>query len=241
MKPDIKIFDSVEILVQTLSDSFIKMISESEPNDVHVALSGGSTPRLFFQQLAEDGKNASWQKVQFYWGDERCVPPDHPDSNFGMTKMYLFSKIDIPDQNLHRIRGETDPVIEAERYSRHLLQSITKYENSYPVFDWIILGLGEDGHTASIFPKDEKVIQSAKICEVAEHPQTGQQRITLTLPVINSADRISFLVTGTGKSKIIKEILSTTDTEKIYPAAMIQSNKNAVEWYMDKDAASSIL
>jgi 6-phosphogluconolactonase len=240
MKPDIKIFDSAESLVQALSESFIQMISESGQENVHVALSGGSTPRLFFKQLAQDGKNASWQNVHFYWGDERCVPENHPESNFGMTKKYFFDRIDIPDQNLHRIKGEEYPTEEAERYGRQLIQSISRHENNYPVFDWVILGLGEDGHTASIFPRDETVIHSKKICEVAEHPQTSQKRITLTLPVINSADKISFLVTGVIKSNIIKEIFNSTDSKSIYPATMVQSNNNPVEWYLDKTAASKL-
>ncbi|MEJ2544157.1 MAG: 6-phosphogluconolactonase [Calditrichaceae bacterium] len=197
-------------------------------------------PRLFFKQLAQDGKNASWQNVHFYWGDERCVPENHPESNFGMTKKYFFDRIDIPDQNLHRIKGEEYPTEEAERYGRQLIQSISRHENNYPVFDWVILGLGEDGHTASIFPRDETVIHSKKICEVAEHPQTSQKRITLTLPVINSADKISFLVTGVIKSNIIKEIFNSTDSKSIYPATMVQSNNNPVEWYLDKTAASKL-
>ena len=237
--PDIKIFNSPEKLVKFLCDSFIQMISKTgQRNNLHVALSGGSTPRLFFEQLAQNGKDVSWQKVHFYWGDERCVPPTNPDSNFGLTKKYLLDKIDISDQNLHRIYGEKDPTAEAERYSLHLLESIAKQENNYPVFDWIILGLGEDGHTASIFPGQEKIIRSTKICAVAEHPQTSQKRITMTLPAINQADRITFLVNGTKKAEIVAKILLDKNSKNIYPAAMIQSHKKAVEWYLDKNAAS---
>jgi len=237
--PDIKIFNSPEKLVQALCDSFIQMISKTgQSNTLHVALSGGSTPRVFFEHLAHVGNNVPWQNVHFYWCDERCVPPDHPDSNFGMTKKYLLDKIDISDQNLHRIHGEKDPTVEAERYSHHLLESITKQEKNYPVFEWIILGLGEDGHTASIFPGQEKIIRSTKICAVAEHPQTGQKRITLTLPVINLADRITFLVSGKSKANIVAEILNNKKINMIYPAAMVQSKQNPIEWYLDKEAAT---
>jgi len=236
--PDIKIFDSPEKLVQALSDSFMQMISKTGDSNLHMALSGGSTPRLFFEKLAKMGNEKFWKNVHFYWGDERCVSPDHPDSNFGMTKKYLFDKINIPSRNLHRIEGENDSIKEAERYGRHIFQSISKQVKNFPVFDWIILGLGEDGHTASIFPGDLPVIQSTKICAVALHPVNGQKRITLTLPVINHARRISFLVTGRNKADMTAKILTDKNSRSVYPAAMVRSKQNPVEWYLDKEAAA---
>ena len=239
-KSKLQIFNSADNMVEALSNSFFELIRKTDlqKKTIHIALSGGSTPRLFFKQLANIGKKISWHNGHFYWGDERCVHPDHPDSNFGMTKKYLFDKIDIPPRNLHRIQGEDDPSSEAERYGRHIRQCISENENGFSVFDWILLGLGEDGHTASIFPGDFPVIQSKKICRVASHPQSGQKRITLTLPVINLANRITFLITGQKKSKIVAEILNNKDSEITYPAGMVQSKKNAVEWYLDKEAAA---
>lgn len=205
-----------------------------------MALSGGGTPGLFFKRLAKNGNQFSWQNVHFYWGDERCVPPEHSDSNFGISKRYLFDKINIYSNNIHRIYGENNPISEAERYGEHISHCIPGHENHYPIFDWIILGLGEDGHTASIFPGDISVIQSAKICTVASHPQTGQKRVTLTLPVINRAERITFLASGRNKAGIIAEILNNKYSKMIYPAAMVQSKKKSIEWYLDKEAAGSL-
>jgi 6-phosphogluconolactonase len=212
--------------------------AEKQKKILEVALSGGNTPILFFDKLGKTGSKISWQNIHFYWVDERCVPPDHNESNFGMVKKYLFDKIDIPAWNLHRIHGENDPISETEHYGKHIRQCISRHEGIYPIFDWILLGLGEDGHTASIFPGDLPVIQSTEICTVAAHPQTGQKRITLTLPAINLADRITFLVSGQQKAKIVAEILNNEDSKMTYPPAMIQSKKNAVEWYLDKEAAT---
>lgn len=238
-EPKILIFESSNKLVQGLSNTFIKMIhkTDQQKKALHVALSGGSTPRLFFEQLAKIKNKVSWHNVHFYWGDERCVPPDHSESNFGLAKKSLFDMIDIPSQNLRRIHGEDDPNTEAKRYGNLIRQYIQKKDNIFPIFDWIILGLGEDGHTASIFPGNIPIIQSKEICAVASHPQSGQKRITLTLPVINMAERITFLVSGANKAKIVAEILKNKDSKTTYPAAMVQSTIKTVEWYLDKEAA----
>jgi 6-phosphogluconolactonase len=241
-KPKIHIFESSDKLVQVLSNSFIEMIHKTNQQEkaLHIALSGGSTPRLFFKQLAKIGNKISWHNVQFYWGDERCVPPDHSDSNFGLAKKSLFDKIDISSSNLHRIRGENDPDMETKRYENQIRKCISKSDDTFPVFDWILLGLGEDGHTASIFPGNIPVIQSKEICAVTSHPQSSQKRITLTLPVINLAERITFLVSGANKAKIVADILNNNSSKTTYPAAMVQSQKNPVEWYLDKEAAALI-
>jgi 6-phosphogluconolactonase len=241
-KPELKIYNSADRLIEALNYSFIEMIHKVNrtKQNIHIALSGGNTPQLFFKRLAKSGNQLSWQNVHFYWGDERCVPPEHPDSNFGTSKKHLFDKIKIYSNNLHRIYGENDPNSEAERYGEHILHCIQRHENNYPIFDWIILGLGEDGHTASIFPGDIPVIQSTKICTVASHPQTDQKRVTLTLPVINRAERITFLVSGHNKAGIIAEILNNNNSKMIYPAAMVESNKKPVEWYLDKEAVAML-
>ena len=238
-KPEILVYESPNQLTEALCSSFIKMIykTDRQKKILHIALSGGNTPRLFFDQLAKIGNKISWHNVHFYWSDERCVPVDHEESNFGMTRKSLFDKIDIPSRNIHRIQGESDPTLEALRYGKHIRQCISRYEDIFPVFDWILLGLGEDGHTASIFPGDIPVIQSNEICAVASHPQTGQKRITLTLPMINIAEKITFLVSGKKKAEILAKVLNDENNALTIPAAMIQSKKNAVEWYLDKEAA----
>ena len=204
-----------------------------------IALSGGSTPRLLFSVLGDKfTEKADWSYIHFFWGDERCVPPDDSESNFGMTKLNLFDKIKIPHSNIHRIRGESDPEKEAKRYSAEITK-ITRKVNNLPLFDLIILGLGEDGHTASIFPHNRELLVSVNICDVAVHPVSGQKRVTLTGPVINNADNIIFLVTGAAKAEIVADIIESPGAVN-YPAAAIEPSHGTIKWYLDLDAASML-
>jgi 6-phosphogluconolactonase len=157
-----------------------------------VALSGGSTPKILFDLLATDYKDKfNWSEIHFYWGDERCVPPTDNDSNFKMTKEHLLNLIRMPEANIHRVLGENDPIEEAERYGQLIESNLPKQEGN-PVFDIIILGMGTDGHTASIFPHEIELLDSSKTCEVANHPESGQKRVSLTGPVINAAKNVCF-------------------------------------------------
>ncbi len=208
---------------------------------INMALSGGSTPALFFQKLAfvPHRKNISWQHVHFFWVDERCVPPDDPDSNYGMTQKHLFDHISFPNENIHRIFGENDPEVEAKRYAKEIIQFVPQNFRNLPQFDWILLGLGSDGHTASIFPGSDVLEDRKNICAVATHPNTGQKRITLTLPVINHAKRVSFLVTGENKASVVAKIL--TGESKSSPAAFVRPVNGIVEWYLDQASGTVII
>ncbi|MFS4468071.1 6-phosphogluconolactonase [Maribacter sp. 2210JD10-5] len=207
---------------------------------VHIALSGGSTPKIVFDELATNfQEDIDWSNVHLYWGDERCVPPTDNQSNYKMTVEHLLSKIDIPEENIHRIKGENSPEYEAERYSEILGEWIPK-KNSIPHFDLVILGMGDDGHTASIFPHEINLWDSEKLCEVANHPETGQKRITLTGKVINNASVITFLVTGESKKEKVFEILKKEGNFKKYPASLVQSESGKVLWFLDSAAASMI-
>ena len=200
-----------------------------------IALSGGNTPKFIFQKIAADYKNKfDWNRIHLFWGDERCVPPDDNESNFGMTKKYLLDQINIPERNVHRIKGEDDPETEAIRYSDEIKKYIN-IKSELPVFDLIMLGLGEDGHTASIFPNQTNLIDSEKICEVAVQPSSGQKRITLTGRVINNASVITFLVTGENKKEILKKVL--IDKNKTFPAEFIQPVSGEMKFYVDEAAA----
>jgi 6-phosphogluconolactonase len=200
-----------------------------------VALSGGSTPKLLFQHLAEKHRDSiPWEKVHFFWGDERCVPPDDAASNFKMTAETLLRHIDIPQENIHRIRGEAGPVLEAERYAAEILEYVP-IKNAWPAFDLVMLGMGEDGHTASIFPHQMELLDSTKICAVAAHPLSGQQRITLTGKVINKADKVAFLITGHSKQKVLKAIREKTGHWETYPAAHIRAEGD-LYWFLDASA-----
>lgn len=204
-----------------------------------IALSGGSTPGLLFSILGDHfSDSVSWEHVHFFWGDERCVPPEDPDSNYGMTKKTLFNKISIPSSNIHRIRGENDPEKEAVRYSKEIT-GFTLKRDGLPVFDLIILGLGEDGHTASIFPGQNDLLTSEKICMVSVHPVSKQKRVTITGSVINNADTIIFLVTGTYKAEMVSEIIERPGIVD-YPAAFIEPVHGVLKWYLDIDAAGML-
>ena len=240
MRAEIKIFPTPHDLAKNFAEELVKKISESAKtkNNLTVALSGGSTPELLFTMLGENySKSLRWDYVHFFWGDERCVSPDDPESNYGMTRKRLFEKIDIPAVNIHRIRGEDDPDKEILRYSGEILAFTTSVKDK-PRFDIIILGLGEDGHTASIFPGQENLFKSDMICDVAMHPDTGQKRITITGSIINNADSVVFLVTGTKKAEIVKKIINKSDFSENYPASLVKPDNGMLRWFLDKEAGS---
>jgi len=232
---NVKIFSNPLETASGFAGCFLEQVSKA--TTFTVALSGGSTPKLLFNCLAENqSKSDIWEKVEFYWGDERCVPPNNADSNYKMTKEHLLDKIEIPGKNIHRILGENEPQDEARRYSDLLLKNLS-VKNRLPVFDLIILGMGEDGHTASIFPNQMDLLDSKNICAVAEHPVSGQKRITLTGAVINNANEIAFLVTGENKKEKVFEVLNKFGDWKKYPASHIDSVSGKVIWFLDKAVA----
>ena len=211
-----------------------KQISTSDV--FHIALSGGSTPKALFEYIAKNyAQEIDWKKVHLYWGDERCVAPSHEESNYGMTELKLLRHIDIPFVNVHRVLGTRNPTEEAKRYGEEIVWNLPLKNNS-PVFDMVLLGMGGDGHTASIFPHQMELLTSDETCAVAIHPESGQKRITLTGKVINSAKEIHFLVTGASKTKVVKEIFDKTGDYEKYPAAFIKR----AEWWMDEAAAEGI-
>ena len=237
-KNDFRIYDTPQHTAEAFGDY---LMEEAAKKDVfHVALSGGSTPKILFDYLATSyAESEVWSKMHFYWGDERCVPPTDDESNYKMTKERLFDKTPIPTENIHRILGENDPTGEAERYGKLLLENMD-VKNELPVFDMVILGMGEDGHTASIFPHQIELLESKNICDIAVHPESGQQRVTLSGPVINAAQEVIFLVTGAGKKEKIHEIYNQSGAWKSYPAAHINSVGRQF-WYVDAKAVEGIV
>lgn len=235
---NLRIFGSPDETARAFGDYLIGRISKSDM--FHCALSGGSTPKLLFRYLAEKYPDSEvWGKLHVYWGDERCVPPHHEESNFKMTDDLLLSKVPIPKAHVHRVRGEDDPPEEAERYSDEVLKS-TGSSSERPDFDMIILGMGEDGHTASIFPHQMELLESGQVCAVASHPTSGQKRVTLTGPVINDAREVVFLVTGAGKKEKIKEIFEKSGAWETYPTSFIHPENGSLVWFMDEAAADGL-
>ena len=234
----INIFEDNPPVAEAFAIYFADWLQEKKR--VSVALSGGSTPTILFKHWAEHyQKSIPWERVHFFWGDERCVPPGHPDSNYGVAKSLLLDKVEIPAENIHRIRGEAEPAQEADRYAQEIKQW-TQVKDGVPAFDLILLGMGEDGHTASIFPNQMELLTDANICSDAIHPDTGQHRITLTGPVINNAELVIFLVTGEAKAPVVREIMTQSDDWRKYPAAFIQPNPGELCWFLDQAAAKAI-
>lgn len=234
---DLKIFDDLDELSEFFSTELKKQV-DSTDNKINLALSGGNTPKYIFKFLVEHfAKKISWDKINFFWGDERCVPPTDDDSNYKMAYENLLSKISVPGKNIFRIKGEEVPEGEAKRYSEVINKTLPQ-QNHLPVFDLIMLGIGEDGHTASIFPDQLHLLYESKICSVAVHPATTQKRITLTGKVINNARNIVFIVTGKNKSKIVDSILTYNIESKNYPATYIKPVAGNLIWLLDKEASS---
>jgi 6-phosphogluconolactonase len=239
LEKTVKVFSSPYKLAMSFAEELVHMINESAKIKKYftIALSGGSTPEILFKILSEKyGKEVPWQYVHFFWGDERCVKPTDPESNFGMTSRVLLSKIEIPEKNIHRIKGEADPLLEAVRYSDEISR-FTEKRDGIPVFDIVLLGLGEDGHTASIFPGNIRLIESDKICDVAVQPVSNQKRITLTGCVINNACIVTFLVTGRKKAEAVEKILKSIPPAQNYPASFIVPVYGHLSWFLDQDAA----
>lgn len=227
-------------VAKSVAKEIIKLTQQSAQRRFNIALSGGNTPKKLFNYLSEKYANAiQWERIHFWWGDERCVYPDDEQSNFKMANDLLFSKISIPKENIHRIRGENDPEEEALRYENEINDSLN-HRGEIPVFDLVILGLGEDGHTASIFPGNLDIFGKDRVCIATKNPHTGQNRITLTGKVINNANRITFMVIGKEKSKRIAEIMNNDDAAKELPAYYIEPKNGSLIWYLDEDASSDI-
>jgi 6-phosphogluconolactonase len=241
MKKEIYLFDDITALAKRLAEDFRKALVEKAASgeSLIVALSGGHTPKAFFEVLSAPpyGDSLPWDKVVFFWGDERCVPPDDDESNFKMTNLSLLSRIKMPPSNIHRVLGENPPEVEAVRYGKEIKDNVPAGGNGFPLFDWIFLGMGEDGHTASLFPGAPTLNEKEKICVVATHPQTGQKRVSVTFPVLDSGKRVSFLVAGEGKKAVLREILENPGKKLPYPASMVSPSDGVLEWYVDRLAA----
>jgi 6-phosphogluconolactonase len=229
--------------VEELAENFSQLLQEvvAATKDFYtISLSGGSTPKAIFNFLAENySDKIDWQKIKFFWGDERCVPPSDSDSNYKMTCDNLFSKTNVPKENIFRIHGENNPTEESIRYADVIANQV-ELKNAIPRFDLILLGLGEDGHTASIFPDRLELFSANEICAVTEHPVTKQKRITITGKVINNASKIIFLVTGENKKEMLDIIFNRKDGFEKLPASFVNPENGELIWMLD-EAASSLI
>ena len=224
----VEIFDSSEELALAAAEYFVAQCPET------VALSGGSTPRLMFQILAEQFRDeVAWSNIHFFWSDERHVPPDHPESNYRMANEALLSHVPVSANNVNRIRSENpDAAAVASEYEQTIID-VTK--QTLPRLDLIFLGLGTDGHTASIFPGSEVLNETKRLVAAPYVEKFKSYRITMTLPLLNNGASIVFLVSGAEKAEIVRAVLQG---ENKYPAQAVNPTQGELIWMLDKDAAA---
>lgn len=239
---DIEIFDTAAAAGTRGAELFLDAAREAlaARRRFSVALSGGSSPIPLFLRLAEEAPRAGidWRAVHVFWADERCVPPEHAESNFRLADELFLSKLPAPGAVIHRVAGELPPDEAARRYEAELAALFPDEE--VPVFDLLLLGVGGDGHTASLFPGMDLESFSPRNAVAVYVEKLQSSRVTLTLPVLSSARRIVFFVTGAAKAGIVGEILGGCG-EARYPAALVAASENHVSWLLDREAASGIV
>lgn len=224
--------------VEALTTAFAEWLGEqvASKDSFSIALSGGRTPIFIFDYLVAHYRDKiDWQKIRFYWGDERCVPADDAESNYKAAFEHLLQPLNIPAKNIFRIQGEDEPAEEARRYAQVLRETLPQV-NEVPQFDLVLLGMGADGHTASLFPNRLDLLSSAKVCEAVAHPESGQFRVTITMQVINQAQRVAFLVTGADKAEKVQVILGGKQNAKLYPASYVNPRSGQLYWLFDQAA-----
>ncbi len=232
-----KIYSSSIETARALILDLIELTSSRPEKTFNIAFSGGSTPSLMFDLWANEYKHLTpWERIHIWWVDERCVRPEKPDSNYGVMKMLLLDVVSIPESNIFRIMGENKPKEEAVRYSQLVKQHVPM-QGQYPVFDVVLLGAGNDGHTSSIFQGQEHLLISPDIYEVSYNIHNGQSRIALTGQPIVNAERVIFFITGKEKAEVVAEIYQSGDT---CPAAYVAHHAHRVELYLDHAAAGKL-
>ncbi|HVQ37661.1 MAG TPA: 6-phosphogluconolactonase [Pyrinomonadaceae bacterium] len=242
IQDNVRIFNTPEDVALAAADELVAYAREAIADHewFGVALAGGNTPRRVYELLGSDPhkKLIEWSRVHLFFGDERCVPPVHPDSNYRMVYEALVSNVEIPEGNVHRIVGENDPPAGAAAYEQELRRFFTAA--SLPRFDLVLLGMGEDGHTASLFPKSDALKEQSKWVVATQNLQSQQDRISLTLPALNHAAHVLFLITGSNKATRLSEVLRIESGPEPLPAQLISPVQGTLEWLIDRAAASQL-
>jgi 6-phosphogluconolactonase len=235
----------IQELSQKAAAEFIRLAQEAvgRTGRFTVALSGGSTPLALYSLLASPGycERIPWSQVHLYFGDERCVPPQHADSNFHMVQETLLAKIILPRENCYRIAGELDPAVAAADYEQQLRKLFGVPAGGVPRFDLMLLGLGVEGHTASLFPGSDALTDQQHLVVATFVEKLQAHRVTLTLPVINHAAQVLFLVAGKDKAPVVEQIVGTLPEAAELPAARVQPIDGGLIWLITQDAASEML
>ena len=243
---------SVEIRVSTtpqeLFEAAAEVVVHTAKNAVEqrgrftIALSGGSTPKSLFNLLATNARTVlPWDRMFFFWGDERHVPPTDPESNYRMAEEAMLSKIPVAAGNVFRIPAENpDAAAAADAYEQTLRKFFQLGPGGVPIFDLILLGMGPDGHTASLFPGSAGLQEKTRLVIANWVDKLKTSRLTLTLPVLNAARCVAFLVSGTDKAAVLKTVLEEDGPAEQYPSKLIRPNNGKLIWLVDRAAASDL-
>ncbi len=241
MNDKIVLLPDADSLAAAAADRLVSLGSSAivERGRFSVALAGGSTPRRMYALLATEryASSLDWLHVHFFWGDERCVPPDHPGSNYHMAREVLLDHLPVSEANVHRVRGELEPTAAAQLYAEDL-QAF--FGAPWPAFDLVLLGLGNDGHTASLFP-GSSVLEERKraaVAVTANYQDRPAHRVTLTFPAINAARQVLFLVSGASKAGIVAAVLEGSPGR--YPAQGVRPGSGRLGWMLDAPAATHL-
>ena len=243
MKPDIRIVANSEELSRVAATEFVNQAKGAvqAKGTFTVALSGGSTPKSLYTLLADDATlrvAVPWAKVHFFWGDERHVPPDHPDSNYRMAHEAMLSKVPVPPTNVHRIKSEYPEASRAaDEYDQRLREFFGLAAEQFPQFDLVLLGMGPDGHTASLFPGTAALHEQTRLVVANWVEKFNTDRITLTPPVLNNAACIIFLVGGEEKAETLQAVLQGEKQPERFPAQLLSPTHGTLLWLVDRLAA----
>jgi 6-phosphogluconolactonase len=242
MKGRLEVFASAGELIRGVGEKVGVCIEEAIATHgvASVALSGGSTPRSVYELLGSDvfRERIDWTRVHLFWGDERCVPPFLPESNFRMVNESLIRRNSIPEENIHRILGERPPKEAAHTYEQEIKSIFDLQEGQWPSFSLVLLGLGEDGHTASLFPSTPVLQEQARLVVEVHVEKLSTDRITMTFPLINNASTVMCIVSGRSKANILRQVLEGDIVR--YPAQMIDPVSGKLFWLVDHEAASQL-
>lgn len=239
-RPDfLKVVADAEALSRAAVEEIAKCAQESIAalGRFTLVLSGGNTPRAIYSRLAAEKKDSlPWEKTFIFFGDERHVPPDHPESNYRMAREALLSRVPIPPENVHRIQAELAAEAAARKYELELSSFFGLQPGALPRFDLVLLGMGDDGHTASLFPGTKGLAELLHTVIANDVPKLNTQRITLTYPVLNNAADVLIIVSGSGKAGILAEVLRSGDATK-FPILGIHPKQGRLLWLADEGAA----
>ena len=243
---EIHIVENAEAVSRTAAEMMVSLALKKVKSKISftVALSGGSTPKNMFAILANDAALRSqmpWDRVHFFWGDERHVPPDHTDSNYRMTNEAMLSRVPVPPENIHRIRAENpDAGKAADDYEQELRGFFKLEAEQLPPFDCVFLGMGPDGHTASLFPGTKALDERQRLVVSNWVDKFQSYRITMTTPVLNNADIVIFLVSGEEKAEPLREVLEGEKQTDMFPAQLIKPTHGKLLWLVDQAAARQL-